>query len=89
MSYKVRETPTHIYFLTGPYSQWHPTIFHGKLMQDGPVLRFTYREQYMMARKAVPFGDLMTLDAIMAAPKPWAQKALGRVVGNFTEQQSE
>lgn len=81
--FKVLETETHIYFLSGPYSQWHPGVFHGKLSPDGTTFRFTYREQYMMAGKAQLFNDPVAFKAIMEADNPRDQKALGRTVKGF------
>lgn len=40
-------------------------------------------EQYMMAGKAMLFGDYITLDKIMKATHPSIQKKLGRQVANF------
>lgn len=87
--YKVTQTDTHIFFMSGPYSNWHPTVFHGKLAEDGPVIRFTHGEQYMMAGKALLFGDQDSYRKIMAATTPRDQKALGRAVGGFTKEQWE
>lgn len=86
---KVIETDTHIFFLTGPYSNWHPAAFHGKLAADGPTLLFNCSEQYLMAAKAHQFNDQKTFDAIMNAAKPRDQKMLGRAVGGFTVEQWE
>ncbi len=86
MTRKVLETDTHIYFLNGPFSNWHPMTFHGKLVKDGPMLRFNKREQYMMAAKAYLFGDQERLNAIMATSDASKQKELGRGVGGFTKE---
>lgn len=83
MTYKVRTTDTHVYFLTGPFSQWHPSEFHAPLAEGGRTLRFSHAEQYMMAGKALLFGDHETLERIMDAPHPRDQKELGRAVRNF------
>jgi predicted NAD-dependent protein-ADP-ribosyltransferase YbiA (DUF1768 family) len=65
--YKVRTTDTHVYFLTGPFSQWHPSEFMASLTPGGHLLRFSHAEQFMMAGKAVLFGDHETLAKIMSA----------------------
>jgi len=81
--YKVRTTDTHVYFLTGPFSQWHPSEFMAALTPGGREMRFSHAEQYMMAGKAVLFGDHETLARIMDAPHPRDQKELGREVKDF------
>lgn len=81
--YKVRSTDTHMYFLTGPFSQWHPSEFQACLTPGGRELRFSHAEQYMMAGKALLFGDHDTLAKIMDAGHPRDQKELGRMVSNF------
>jgi len=40
-------------------------------------------EQYMMARKALLFGDMKSYEKIMASGSPREQKALGRTVRDF------
>lgn len=84
--YKVTETDTHVYFLTGPFSQWHPSEFYAAIIPDNPVLRFSHAEQYMMAGKAALFGDWETLAKIMDTAHPRDQKDLGRQVKNFDKQ---
>lgn len=64
---KERRTETHVYFLTGPGSQWYPCLFDQSLAPGEPEMRFVCREQYMMARKAHLFDDSASLDAIMRA----------------------
>lgn len=85
---KMTETGTHVYFLNGPFSQWHPSEFGGLIGERW--LDFHCAEQYMMARKAHLFGDYFTLDDIMAVEQkkdwreaPKACKNLGRQVRNF------
>lgn len=89
MNYKVNETTTHVFFLTGPFSNWHITPFQGRLEQDGPMLSFNCTEQYLMASKAHLFSDQTSLDKILAAAHPRTQKELGRSVGNFTKEHWE
>lgn len=88
-----RETPTHVYFLRGPLSQWHPSRFRAALTPDGPVLEFNCAEQYMMAGKAALFEDTATLARIMAVQPgeasfhraPMQQRLLGRDVTPFAD----
>ena len=92
---KMRITNSHVYFVSGPFSQWHPSPFSANLpvllRNDGIAelapseqrMQFSHAEQAMMAAKASVFGDDETLVAIMAAPTPKEQKELGRRVRNF------
>ena len=58
-------------------SQWYDCRFE----VDG--VQYHTTEQYMMAQKALLFGDSMTYDKIMAADNPRDYKALGRKVQFF------
>ncbi|MBY3151325.1 NADAR family protein [Rhizobium laguerreae] len=69
--FKMRTTPTHVYFWGGPFSQWFKSSFVAelpvyapaaddkprRLLRSGIKLRFSSCEQYMMAAKASVFGD--------------------------------
>lgn len=85
---KTSETATHVFFLNGPFSQWHPSRHVARLSPDGPLIEFNCAEQHMMAGKADLMGDTETLAAIMAVeqdPTDWRkaprrQKELGRKV---------
>ncbi|SIS88445.1 NADAR family protein [Insolitispirillum peregrinum] len=68
---------TFTFFWSGPFSQWHPCSF-----SEGDV-PYACAEQYMMAKKALLFGDLEIHAQIMAAPTPRKQKALGRKIQGF------
>ena len=61
----------------GCLSQWYPIPF--------VVVAVCYNcaEQYMMAEKARIFGDVKTLEQIMASYNPGDMKQLGRRVRNF------
>lgn len=87
MKNKVLETDTHIYFLTGPFSQWSMNAFKGYIWFPGsamlPEMDFVCAEQYMMASKAFLFGDVDVFKKIMKAKKPDQHKDLGRLVQNF------
>lgn len=90
--YKMSMTKEHVFFLTGPLSQWHPSTFTVTKWGNVPHT-FNCAEQYMMAAKAKLFEDHVAFDMIMkvqhtggnfnAVPK--RQKELGRKVRNFDE----
>jgi len=65
------------FFWSGPFSQWAASRF----VIDG--VEYNTAEQYMMAQKAVTFGDDESLKKIMKSKSPKEQKALGRKVKNF------
>lgn len=62
-------------------SQWWPAAF----AVDG--IGYSSAEHFMMAAKAMVFGDTGTAERIRAAPHPGAAKALGRQVRGFEEKQ--
>jgi ribA/ribD-fused uncharacterized protein len=64
----------------GCLSQWWPVTFS----VDG--LSYPSAEHFMMAGKALLFGDAGIAERIRQAPDPGAAKALGRQVGGFDEQ---
>ena len=64
----------------GCLSQWWPSVF----TVDGET--YASAEHFMMAAKALLFGDAETADRILAAPHPRAAKELGRQVLGFDEQ---
>jgi len=70
-------TDEFVLFWGGPFSQWYDTQFR----VDGIVYNCT--EQYMMAQKALYFGDGDSHKKIMSTSSPREQKALGRKVKNF------
>lgn len=65
-----RRTATHVYFLTGPGSNWYPSVFEQSLSADGPLLTFNSREQYIMARKKLAMGDRAGMRAVMEVGPP-------------------
>lgn len=65
-------------FYNGPFCQWYPSEFTD---EDG--ITYDCAEQYMMAQKALMFGDDETYEKIMASDSPGEQKALGRLVKGF------
>jgi ribA/ribD-fused uncharacterized protein len=48
-------------------------------------VRYNCAEQYMMAQKALLFGDAARHKAIMASSSPGDQKALGKLVKGFNK----
>jgi len=64
-------------FLKGVFSQWHITPFS----VEG--VAYNTAEQWMMANKAVLFGDVARARAIMATPDPAEQKRHGQLVAGF------
>jgi ribA/ribD-fused uncharacterized protein len=65
------------FFWRGPFSQWQPSTF----LVDN--IKYSYAEQFMMAKKALLFNDNESLNMIMKAKTPKEQKVLGRNVKNF------
>lgn len=59
------------------FSQWWLSLF-----SDGENL-YCCAEQYMMAQKALLFGDRQTFSQIMQSTNPAEMKALGRMVKPF------
>lgn len=75
----MKTTDKFIYFWGGIYSQWAVA----PMTIDG--IEYNTCEQYMMHQKALLFGDTETAEEIMKADHPKDQKALGRLVKNFSE----
>lgn len=73
MKQEERFTP----FYGGVFSQWYAS----PMVIDG--VEYGCAEQYMMAQKALLFGDLVRHAAIMATSSPSQQKAIGRQVRGF------
>lgn len=68
-----------IFFWGGFMSQWSPSPFTiGRL-------KFTCAEQWMMYNKAKVFCDTETAVLIMQSERPDVQKALGRGVANYND----
>ncbi len=71
------QTPDYHFFWNGPCSQWTISPF----VEFG--IEFNCCEQFMMAAKAMVFGDINSYEKIMATDSPSKQKSLGRSVKNF------
>jgi ribA/ribD-fused uncharacterized protein len=67
------------FFYKSKLSQWH--------MVDFVVANVKYCccEQYMMAQKAILFGDSESMQAIMATNSPREHQLLGRTVKNYVQ----
>lgn len=65
------------FFWGGPFSQWCPS----KFTIEG--VEYNCAEQYMMAQKAILFGDTGIHSKIMACKEPSTQKSLGKKVSGF------
>ena len=72
---------------TSPFSQWYQHVFtaHSIVIPVLDEASFTCAEQYMMAEKAILFGDEKTCEAIMSTKDPSEQKRLGRMIKNYDE----
>lgn len=67
------------FFWSGPFSQWHPSVF----VLNG--VTYSCAEQYMMAEKARLFGDPTREAMILSTSDPAAQKRFGRQVQGFND----
>ena len=72
-----------VFFWGGTYSQWCASIFE----IDG--VEYNCAEQYMMAKKALLFGDYDSLREIMLEKNPALQKAMGKKVRGFNKEKWE
>ncbi len=77
-------TDGYTFFWAGPFSNWHPANF---VMGFRDHYKFNCAEQAMMFSKAFMFGDNEVADKILKTKKPGEQKALGRAVRNYNEEQ--
>ena len=68
------------FFWHGPFSQWEFCPF------EVEGIKYNCAEQYMMAKKADIYNDMITLIAIMKSSDPKEQKALGRKVQGFNKE---
>ena len=67
------------FFWHGPFSQWYKCDFEVR------GVLYNCAEQFMMAQKALLFGDEATFQKIMDTDSPREQKKLGRQVSNFSK----
>lgn len=70
-------------FYGGPFSNWANCSF----AVDG--VTYTSSEQFMMAKKAMLFGDHESLAIIMGTDNPAKQKAQGKLVKRFVKEMWE
>ena len=75
----MKETSSHIYFWGTYLSNWHKCSFKDD--------QFSYpsSEAYLMAQKALLFGDVESATKIVRTSDPKEQKALGRLVKGFND----
>lgn len=66
-------------FLCGPLSQWHTSTFCWQ------GIEYANAETYMMAEKALLFGDAAALASMLAATSPREVKAIGRRIQGFQQ----
>jgi ribA/ribD-fused uncharacterized protein len=78
MSKTIYENDEIVLFWHGIFSNWHLVDF-----VDDDGVKYNCTEQYMMAKKALRYGDNETYNKIMNAHSPKEQKALGRLVKKF------
>jgi ribA/ribD-fused uncharacterized protein len=64
------------------FSQWYPAQFQEKF-DPCTVITFDNCEQYMMAHKALLFGDGAVFEKIMKNSDPGTIKKLGRQISSF------
>lgn len=92
--WKVSTSPTHVFFVGGPFSQWSTSHFIGRLPEalrsdedslSRAQISFNRCEQFMMACKAALFRDWGKLDEIIHSDDPAEQKRLGRAVANYDD----
>lgn len=77
----MRITDKYLFFWSDDscFSQWYPSTF----IIDN--VEYNCVEQYMMAEKALMFGDKSTFIEIMKTDDPRKQKTLGKKVRNFDD----
>jgi ribA/ribD-fused uncharacterized protein len=73
----MKKTEKYVLFWNGPFSQWYPSRF------DIGGTEYNCCEQYMMAQKALMFGDTESYRMIMSTGSPKDQKEIGRRVKDF------
>lgn len=80
----MRRTDTHLFFWDTIYSQWHS---QPRLITDENGVFYSSAEQFMMAHKALVFGDNEIYKKIMNVNSPRQVKALGRQIKGFTDEE--
>ena len=72
-------TDKYVFFNGGVLSNWYML----KFIVD--KIQYNCGEQYMMAQKAILFGDYLTLDKIMNSSDPKEIKSFGREIKNYDD----
>lgn len=83
MKYYERITDTHLYFLTGPFSNFAYSPF----ILDG--IKWENTEAAFMYYKAIHFKDFKSAEQIKKETNPVKAKGLGRAVSNFNDAEWE
>ena len=83
MKYYERITDTHLYFLTGPFSNFAYSPF----ILDG--IKWENTEAAFMFYKAKHFNDLGSMEKIKNESNPYRAKQLGRLVKNYNDKEWE
>jgi ribA/ribD-fused uncharacterized protein len=81
MKYYERITDTHLYFLTGPFSNFAYSPF----ILDG--IKWENTEAAFMFYKAKHFNDLESMEKIKNESNPYRAKQLGRLVKNYNDKE--
>lgn len=87
-----RVTDTHVYFVRGPFSQWHYSDFHannfivGINRWCGRLYKYNCCEQYMMQNKALLMQDGESARKIMNETSATMIKQYGREIKNFDQE---
>lgn len=82
---KERRTDDYVFFVSGPFSQWHQSAFIEKAWPSELPITWAGCEQFMMAGKALLFHDFDIYNQILKETNPKKIKALGRMIQNFDE----
>lgn len=77
----MKETDTHVFFFNG--GDFLSNFYRSPFVVNG--IRYSCNEQYIMAQKALLFGDIDACNNILACTSPHDMKQYGRRVKNFDE----
>jgi ribA/ribD-fused uncharacterized protein len=74
-------TDEYVFFVSGPFSNWYESYF------EVNQTKYNCGEQFMMFKKAIHFGDYEIANEIMRETNPRKQKAWGREVRGFDQEE--
>lgn len=89
---KERVTDTHVYFVSGPFSQWFSSeivcnsYLHYMLGYTSNIIKFCSCEQWMMHSKAMMMKDYNKASEILKMTNSRAIKDKGREVADFDQE---